>query len=305
MSLYQFEEQFRNTNSKMSVYEFFDSFIEELKAQDKISNARKYNNTKKALTKYKPSKSLLFSDIDFKFLKGFETHLYQKGCTGGGIHFYMRTLRALFNKAIQRGVIEQELYPFSTQFNKQGYSFSHLKSQYKPRPLTLDGIEAIKNFPIADYPDLQQAVYYFVFSYYANGMSFVDMAHLKYSNISDGRLHYHRQKTGKAMPSIKLNDTLQAIIQYFDCPQYLFPILSDRYQTVQQKENRIRKCIGAYNKDLKKVAAILQLEINLTSYVSRHTFGNVLKQKGVDVAVISELYGHENVNTTKHLFGEV
>jgi len=51
---------------------------------------------------------------------------------------------------------------------------------------------------------------------------------------------------------------------------------------------------------LKQVAKVLDLKINLTSYVARHTYGNVLKQKGVDVSVISELYGHKNVNTTKH-----
>ena len=282
------------------MYDFFDSFIEELKAQDKISNAKKYRQTKNALAKYKPSKLLLFSDIDFQFLKSFETHLYKNGCTGGGIHFYMRTLKSLFNKAIQRSITEQELYPFSTQFNKRGYSFSHLKSDYNPRPLTIEGIEAIKNFPVEEYPELEQTIYYFLFSYFSNGMPFIDMAYLKHENIYNGRIHYNRKKTGKAMSSIKLNDTLQAIIQHFNCPQYIFPILSDSHQTAQQKENRIRKCIGQYNKDLKKVAAILNLDINLTSYVSRHTFGNILKKQGVDVALISELYGHENVQTTKH-----
>ena len=224
-SLTLFVEKFKTSNGKMSVYDFFDEIINELKAQEKISNAKKYLQTKKSLAKYRPSKALQFSDIDFRFLKGWETYLFQNNCTDGGIHFYMRTLRALFNKAIQRGIVEQDLYPFNTQFNRKGYAFAHLKSKYKPRPLSIEAIERIKQFPINQYPELKTAVQFFLFSYYAHGMAFVDMAFLTHKNIYDGRIHYTRKKTGKPMPSIKITDNIASIIQDFSCSHYVLPIL--------------------------------------------------------------------------------
>ena len=224
-SLALFVEKFKTFNGRMSVYDFFDEIINELKAQEKISNAKKYLQTKKSLAKYRSSKSLQFSNIDFRFLKGWETYLFQNNCTDGGIHFYMRTLRALFNKAIQRNIVEQDLYPFNTQFNRKGYAFAHLKPTYKPRPLSIEAIERIKQFPINQYPKLKTAVQFFLFSYYTHGMAFVDMAFLTHKNIYDGRIHYTRKKTGKPMPSIKVTDNIASIIQEFSCSHYVLPIL--------------------------------------------------------------------------------
>lgn len=298
-----FEKKFRKKGSTSFVYDFIEILLKEMEQKGKAGNRTVYRDTRNALQKYRPSKTLMFADIDYKFLKGWEAHLFSRGCTSGGIGVRMRTLRAVLNEAIRRGDMAKELYPFSTQENKNGYSITHLKSKKSPRALSMEDIERLKDFPITTYPELKKSHAYFMFSYYCRGMNFTDMAYLKRENIYNKRIDYKRKKTGQEF-SIGVTPQAQEILDYFkeikeNNNNYVFPILSDFHQTPQQQKDRIKKCTKYYNKDLKRMAAILEIPINLTSYVARHTFGNVLKAKNVPISVISEMYGHDNIETTK------
>lgn len=294
-----FEQQFRNNSKSCTVYDFFDLRIQET---PKTNTKGTYQQTKNALVKFAPTKELMFPDIDYQFLKKFEAHLLKNGLSGGGVHFYMRTLRAIINEAINRDYFKRELYPFSNQFNKNGYSIGHLKSVASPRALSEADLERIKNFPLEQYPTLKKAVQYFLFSYYARGMNFTDMAQLQLTDLYNGRIKYTRSKTSSHF-NIKVSPSLQQILDYFqrEYPHtgYVFPVLNDFHQSESQIKYRIRKCLKQYNAQLKEVANLLKINIPLTSYVARHTYATTLKRKGIDTAIISEGLGHQDVATTK------
>ncbi len=290
----------KKVNTK-DVYAFFGEQIEALNQKGKLGNQTLYKNTLNALKRFYGQKnSLAFNDIDYNFLTNFETYLFNRGCNEGGVSAYMRTLRAVINQAIKSGFMRPKDYPFSTP-QKNGYSVSKLKSKPNPRALSMEDMEKVKNFPFDKYPDLKKSVLYFLFSYYARGMNFQDMARLQWSDIYNDRINYIRQKNRKFF-SINLSDKLQEIIEQFpksDSP-YVFPILTNFHQTEVQKKNRIQKCLKHYNQDLKEIANVLGIDVNLTSYVARHTYATTLKNKGVDVSVISEGMGHKNVDVTKN-----
>lgn len=295
-----FEEQFRNESKQTTVYGFFELLIKEMTEKGKVSNRDVYQQTKGILLKFSSDNRLMFPDINYNYLKRFEAYLFSRGCTGGGVHFYMRTLRAVINEAIRRGYLPKELYPFSTQFNKSGYSFAHLKSEATPRALSLIDIEKIKSLQLEDYPHLQKSWNYFMFSYYTRGMNFTDMANLEWSDIYDKRITYNRSKTKKPI-SIKIATTIQSILDVFEHTHksYIFPILNETHQTATQKKDRVRKCLKQFNNDLKEIAKILEISVPITSYVARHSYATTLKRKGVDTSIISEGLGHTDVATTK------
>lgn len=296
---YQVTPNFKK-NSK-NVFSLFEERIHSLKEQGKENTKNVYKDTLNVLKNFTGNSSqVLLKEIDYKFLKSFETYLFKRGCSGGGVNFYMRTLRAIFNEAIKEGWISSEYYPFSTPQNK-GYSIGSLKTNYNPKALSDEDMNKIKAFPLDDYPHLKKSVLYFLFSYYARGMNFEDMARLKKSNIYGGRINYTRIKTNKPY-SIKVTTKLNWILEQFlgDEGDYVFPILSDFHQTEVQKKNRINKCRKQFNKDLKEIAKVLDIQVPLTSYVARHTYATTLKNSGVDIGVISEGMGHHNVEVTKH-----
>lgn len=296
-----FEERYRSINQKQpTVYEFFDIRVEEMTAQGKVGNARVYADMKRALMNYSPNPNLMFPDIDYKFLNQYETYLRSRKCSGGGIHNYMRTLRALVNEAIRRKYLPKESYPFKNQFNNDGYSLAHLKSTASPRALSSNDLDKLKNFDPDVYPHLNFAYKIFMFSYYSRGMNFKDIAQLSHQDIYDDRMGYIRAKTGGQF-SIKITDPLRAIIEEFRDPEnnYLFPILSDLHKTPLQIKNRVGRKLKEVNAGLKEIAKILAIEAQLTTYVARHTFATTLKRQSVDIAKISQSLGHADVMTTK------
>ncbi len=295
-----FIDTFKGVSISMGVFEFYQMIIDDLNNKNRLGNKEAYCNSMNSVKKFRPRGTLLFSDINYRFLKGYEQFLFKNGCKKGGIHFQMRTFRAVLNEAIRQGYMRQEDYPFSTQFNKKGYSIAHLKPNTQPRALSIEDMEKIKNFPLEDHPQLTNAVYYFLFSYYGRGINFADMARLEWHQIYNGRVSYIRSKTGKLI-SFRLSPPIENILAHFKGVHatYVFPVLNDFHQKEVQIYNRIKKCLKHYNKDLKEVARILEINVVLTSYVARHTFATTLKYRNANVAMISEALGHSDLATTK------
>ena len=171
------------------------------------------------------------------FLKGFEQHFYQRGCTGGGVHNYMRTLRAIYNEVIKRGYVSRDVYPFKSQLNTSGYSLANLKSVAVPRALSLEDIEKIKAFDLKYHPKLNLPWKIFMFTYYAYGINFADLILLKSTHIRNGRIVYTRAKTGKEY-AVAISPPMQAILDEFKRSEseYLFPVLTEtQHQNLKGK----------------------------------------------------------------------
>ncbi len=296
-----FRKHFINAEVKTHLLELIDIIANEFHQLDKISSRDIYRTLKNRIIAFQGSKKEIpFTDIDKRFLERFEFFLRTDGVNDGGIKHYLKYIRSIYNRAIERGYAKEENYPFTTARNKNGYSFSHLKSTATPRAISIEEMDRIKQMDISLYPKLQQAHLYLLFSYYTRGMNFTDMAYLKWTDIYNGRIHYTRSKT-KGTFNISVSDNIQNILDQFlpKINDYIFPILSDFHQSAAQQKNRINKCRRKFNTDLKEIAKICAIEANLTSYVIRHTFATTLKQKNVDIAKISESLGHSDINTTK------
>lgn len=296
-TLEEFEQKFRGNQSsgQAYVYDFFDEIVDEYNTAGRTGNANVYIETKKALLNFHKNKKLSFSSITTSFLEKFEAHMRSRKNSDGGISIKMRTLRSLFNKAINRDLIPESMYPFKK------YKISKLKPQPKKRALTIDEFKKIRDLDIMKIVHVIDAYHYFIFSFYSRGMNFVDMMKLKWSDIQNGRIYYQRSKT-KKMFSIEVNDKLKEILQYYKTQNngtdYVFPILLRNNLTPKQIEYRKKKTLSTFNRNLKELARIAGVDKNLTSYVARHSFATILKQTGTNINIISELMGHADVQVT-------
>ena len=144
----------------------------------------------------------------------------------------------------------------------------------------------------------------FLFSYLSCGINLTDMARIRYCDIFEGRLSYHRQKTGKLI-SFQLQPMALEIIEKYRKPEarqddYVFPILDRRiHKTAIQIRDKVRKANKAANKALHRIGEQLGIPIDLTTYVARHSYATVLKRSGVSTAIISESLGHSSEKVTQ------
>lgn len=297
-SIHDFKIKFLGSDKKVTVLEFLGQREKELVMEKSIGNSMKYKQLKSMLAQYK-SGEYLFSDIDYNFLKGFETYLLARGNKKTNVHFYMRTFRALVNEAIRRGFLDAEEYPFATQFNKNKYSFSHLKNDYDPKPLAMDDLEKLKSFPADQYPHLKASYDVFIFLLRARGLNFVDLCHLTIDCLVAGRLNYIRQKTGK-LYSIKITPEMEEIIEKYKGEVYLFPIMEKASTKPVARYHHERRALKIFNDNMKEISKILGFKKKMTSYTARYSYTNVLVQNKVPVPLIQQALGHASIATTQH-----
>lgn len=299
-SLEDFEDAFRGKEQgKDNVMLFFDEIIKEMKTSGRMGNARAYDEARMSLQRFMKDEKcriVMFKDLNPEVLEKFEVYMRSRGNQNGGIALKMRQIRALFNKAINRKIIGQEIYPFKF------YKISKLKVNPNTRALSIDEFKRIRDVDLTEHPTLLEAYHYFMFSFYTRGMNFVDMMLLKKSDIIEKRIYYTRSKT-KGNFSIEIMDKAQEIIDFYKertaDTKYIFPILLSDDMTAQQIEYRKNKVLGRYNRKLKELSKLVGVRKELTSYVARHTFATILKKKGTSTDVISELMGHADVQITK------
>ena len=297
-SIHDFKAKFQGNDKKVTVLSFLDQRVKELITEKRIGNSNKYKQLASILQQYKTGE-YLFSDVDYSFLKGFESFLLARGSKKSNVHFYMRTFRALVNEAIRRELLDAEEYPFATQFNKNKYSFAHLKNDYDPKPLPMDELDRLKSFPAHQYPHLQNNYDIFIFLLRARGLNFVDLCNLTVDNIVAGRLNYIRQKTGK-LYSIKITPEMREIINKYQGEVYLFPIMDDASSKASARYWHVRNALRYFNRDLKEISEIMGFKKKMTSYTARYSYTNVLVQNNVSVPLIQQALGHANIATTQH-----
>ncbi len=160
-----------------SVFRFWEEIVSELKLAGRMGNATMYEETMKSVKQFCGHKKIKFPDITNTFLNKYEAWLRSRGGTDGGISIKQRTLRALYNKAIERSIIKDQNHPFKT------YKISKLKGQGIKKALDFDQVAKIVNFNIFKYPHLADARNYFVFSFYTRGMNYTDMMLLKWEDV--------------------------------------------------------------------------------------------------------------------------
>ena len=287
----------------MTVGNYLDLFISQLAKENRLGYAESFKGLKSSLLLYCKSLDIKFSAIDNQWLKGYELHLKKEGKARNTIGIRFRSLRALYNKAIADEVVKKDYYPFET------FRVSQFHEQTKKRAIKREDIKRIIDLDlrtITNYrsPYLELGRDLFVFSYLSCGINLADMARIRYADIFNGRLQYHRKKTNKLI-TCKLQEPALKIIEKYRkekvTPEdYIFPILDRKvHKTETQIRDKIRKANKATNKALHKIEEKLGLPIELTTYVARHSFATVLKRSGVSVSIISESLGHSSEKVTQ------
>jgi len=282
-----------------TVKEYYNELINELEKSNKVGNAMIYKDSLRSLENYTNKQlDIHFSHIDLDFLKGYEKWLKKKNYKETSLSLFFRTLRSVYNKAIDAKYAKKMAYPFDD------FKVSKFDTKTEKRAIQKDDVKLIMGLDLSNEGEyIQLAKDLFVFSYLCSGINFTDMANLQSHNIVEGRLLYKRQKTGKKI-NIPLCDKANAIIKkyiYEDLSRgYIFPILHlSVHKTETQKYNRKKKVLLKVNKALKTISDMADVNANLTTYVARHSYATVLKRSGVNIALIGETLGHSDLKTTQ------
>jgi len=278
---------------RKTVQEVFNQYIQELESANRLRYADMYKCTMHSLIKFNKHLDIPFSDMDTIWLKRYEVWLQSQGLAINTLGTRFRHLRVIYNFAIEEKIVKSEYYPFNS------FKVSKLSQTTAKRSIQKGEILSVLNYQ-GQTPLECLAIDLFTFSYLAAGINFGDIARLTKDNILENRLIYIRKKTQKQI-KVSLQEQAIKLIRKYSMPDnpYLFPILSNFHKTEQQKVNRIHKIIAKVNKSLKEIGERLNIPIDLTTYVARHSFATVLKRSGVNTSLICEALGHSSERVTQ------
>lgn len=278
---------FHKVTKETSLFSFMHSVIIQLRQLGKIRTSETYTATLKSFMEFREEQDVPLDGVNSDLMLLYEAHLKAKGVRMNTISFYMRILRAVYNRAVEKELTPQK-YPFR-------YVYTGVDKTVK-RAVPVKVIKALKELDLPMKSSLDFARDMFMFSFYTRGMSFVDMAYLKKTDLQNGTLTYCRRKTGQQL-TVKWENCMEEIIKKYpsNSSVYLLPIIKAQGNERKQYDNALH----LVNYRLKDLSRMLKLQRPLTMYVARHSWASVAKVRNVPLSVISEGMGHDSEKTTQ------
>ena len=181
---------FQKQANEQSLFNFMQGVIAQLQQMGKQRTSETYRCTLKSFMQFREDKDVLLEDIDSDLMLMYEAYLHNRGLTKNSTSFYMRILRAVYNRAVEKDL--------TTNRNPFKHVYTGIDKTVK-RAIPLKAIKQIKNLDLSLQPSLDFARDMFLFSFYTRGMSFIDMAYLKKKDLANGILSYRRRKTGQQL----------------------------------------------------------------------------------------------------------
>lgn len=267
---------------------FFDECIKRKENIKKEGIAAAYKSTKSSLRKYLNHTDICMGRVDRKFVEGYDAYLAKTDISENTIKYYMRNFRSVYNTAVRDGHSFKHNYPFQnlhaspTKTVKRALSDEELRLLYRAKLPVGSDSEKYRDF--------------FFFSFFAQGMAFVDITRLKKDNIKNEILTYNRYKS-KQIVQVKITEHMQSLIDKYQTDnEYIFNMIDESLEASVYSQYRV--ALAKSNRCLKKIGKTLGLSLPLTTYVARHTWAMGAKNSGAPLLVISESMGHKSQNTT-------
>ncbi len=271
-----------------TLFRYMDDVIQRYLQLNRIGTAKNYQATLCSVQRFRNGKDIPFGKLNSIFVEDYEAWLQTLDLSPNTTSFYMRNLRAVYNRAVNQG-LTKDAKPFSTVVTGM--------EKTRKRAVSISDLRRVKELDLKAWPNLEFARDIFMFLFYCRGMSFIDAAFLKKTDISEGILHYRRHKTNQPLNIRMVSEMTEIISRYGqgDSP-YLFPIIS---KGLGDERNQYYAAIHRVNKALKQVGLMAGLPIPLSTYVSRHSWATIAKTKNIPLTVISEALGHDSESTTQ------
>jgi len=269
-------------------FAYMESVIDRLNRQGRVGSAKNYRTTLKRLTSFRHHTDIPMSEFTSNLIEDFSAWLRLDGVKSNSISFYMRILRAVYLRAVNQGLVEDK-HPFRHAYTKI--------EKTRKRAINFEDIKRIKDLELPQGGNLDVARDIYLFLFYTRGMSFIDAAFLRNTDIKANEIIYCRHKTHRPM-AIGINSHISNLITKYACDDspFLLPVIADaKANTRLQYENALRRT----NNALKKIAKLANLPVGLTTYTARHSWATIAKQKGVNTATISDALGHDSEKTTQ------
>lgn len=277
-----------NRSEQGDLFYFMEALIERLKCVHKNRTSETYHSTLRSFRSFRMGVPIHADALTPEIVEDYQAWLLERGVSLNTVSFYMRILRAVYNRMVEAG-LTPDRRPFRHVYTGV--------AKTKKRAISFSEIKRISSLDLSSEPKLSQARDIFIFLFITRGMSMIDAAFLRKSDLRNGFLTYRRHKTSQLL-TIRWEKPMQDIVERNSNPAspYLLNLLN--HSKTDNRRNYLY-VIGRINQKLKIIAQRAGLSVPLTTYVARHSWASVARVKNVPLSVISQGMGHDSESTTR------
>lgn len=228
-----------------------------------------------------------FEEVKLSFIEDFDNYLTNnrklKQNTKSKYH-------ALLKSYIRRAVNKKLM-----KFEDNPYNSFKIRTEETQREQLLESEVALwENYDIVGKEHLESIIDKFLFSCYT-GLRFSDYQNIEKSNfdiISESEVYL-------TFKMLKVNTTIYRMPLHKLFSGKAIPIFL-KYKDRDYSNGKLfpTHTEGYFNRALKIIAKLLEIDKNISSHVGRHTFGTLLATKTNDPMLIKSLMGHKNIDTS-------
>lgn len=275
---------------------FMKQVVDELQDSGNLGTAHVYKSSLNTILAFHGTQRLQFRQITPAWLKRFEVSLRARGCSWNTVSTYLRTLRAVYNRAV-----ECRKAPYVPHLFRSVYTGTRADRQR-----ALDGEDMKRVFTRLSHldntvPELGRAQELFILMFLLRGLPFVDLAYLRKSDLHGNVITYRRRKTGRALSVTLTPEAMMLLQKYMNRDRmspYLFPILRSR-EGSKEAYREYQLALRNFNYRLELLGKILGLQNRLSSYTARHTWATTAYYCEIHPGIISEAMGHSSITITE------
>lgn len=273
-----------------------------------LSTSRKYRYLNTSLHQFTKSKyrrdfsSYQFRDLNEKFLQDFIVWVQVKAAKNsntGDASGKLRKLKAVCLYAKELGI-----------YNINLNAFSSFKEKLKQRITTPKGVgpEVMQQIESFDRTLLTKKEQFhldlFLFSYYAGGMSAIDVRLLTRNQIKDEMIIYDRTKYDKQARVIIIDKAAEIIERYRSKAymNYVFPTIKRCNPTQSKLYGRVKRINEKVNETLRKICDHCGIKSRITWGTARSSYISKMIDEGFHPLQVAELAGNSLQTIYRHYY---
>lgn len=280
----------------LKVLTFMKQVASELQVEGNFGTAHVYRSSLNAIIAYCEKEDLVFSEVTSEWLKGFEVHLRRRGCSWNTVSTYLRTFRAVYNRAVNLQEAPYVPYLFRSVYTGTHADYKRALGDGDMEKVFVD-LSRVPGVPLP----VREAQELFILMFLLRGMPFVDLAYLRKSDLHDDVITYRRRKTGRSLSVTLTSEAMILVKKYMNhdsSSPYLFSFLKSDEGT-REAYREYQLALRSFNQRLMLLGKLLGLEDKLSSYTARHTWATTAYYCEVHPGIISEAMGHSSITVTE------
>lgn len=271
------------------------SVVQRLIEEQREGTAHVCKSTMNRILKFTGGREVELKAITPAWLAAFEQELRRDCLRDNTISTYMRSLRSVFNQAVEKKLVT----PVSFLFRHVHTGGDGGASRALPEEI----LQQIARQPEVQLPEsVEKARMIFLLLFLLRGLPYVDLVQLRRCDLVGNTIRIRRRKTGSPLV-ITVEPQAMAIIERFAQSDphspYLFPFIADvGHEEYRQYQSALR----CFNQQLETLGILLGLNVRLSSYTPRHSWATLANFHQFDKKLISNSMGHSSLQVTEKYF---